>query len=280
MKMFMKAVAATAVLAMSAAGAVAQTVPTQPAPGPVPTGLIDGNGGLVVVIWDSVRNVSLTQYLGLTLSQIIPGPTTNMEQAGFQLDFGVLGNYSSLFGASSASNVQYLVVATDPTGGTFAGRNIATTSILGGIYTPTSNQRVRDAAAAVRNFLSFENGCNAQTPCIATSNLEGNWAGGTNMGTNLGSQLSQSSAGTAGNALGFYLLTTVTNLAVGPASIAVVDVYQSASGAFAQWLLGTDGRLVYSVPGTVVPLPAALWLLLSGLVGVGTIGRRRLAASA
>jgi hypothetical protein len=279
MKTFIKALAATAVLAMGSVGAMAQTVPTQPAPGPIPSPG-SGDGGLVVVIWDAVRGVSLTQYLGLSLSQILP-TGTNMEQAGFSLDFGVLGNYASIFGASAQSNIQWMVVAADSTGSTFSGRNIATTSALGSTYTTTSNARTRDAASAVRNFLENTNGCALQTPCIATANDQGTYAGGTNMGSNLGSQLLQSSAGTVGQALGFYLLTTINNLSVGPTAVAVVDVYQSTAGAFAQWLLGTDGRLVYSVAGdTVVPLPAAVWLLLSGLLGVGTIGRRRAVAAA
>lgn len=279
MKMFLKALAATAVLAMGSAGALAQSVPTQPAPGPIPSPGT-GDGGLVVVIWDAVRGVSLTQYLGLTLTQILP-TGTNMEQAGFRLDFGVLGNYASIFGASNQSDIQYMVVAADGTGGTFSGRNIATTAALGSIYPTTSNSRTRDAASAVRNFLENANGCNLQTPCIAANNAEATYAGGTNFGSNLGSQLLASSATTVGTALGFYLLTTVNNLAVGATAVAVVDVYQSTAGAFAQWLLGTDGRLVYSVAGdTVVPLPAAVWLLLSGLVGVGTIGRRRAVAAA
>lgn len=275
MKTFIKALAATAVLALSSVGAMAQTVPTQPAPGPIPLPSTN-SGGLIVVIWDAVRGVSLTQYLGLTLDQILP-TGTNMEQSGFSLDFGVLGNYASLFGTSEQSNIQYMVLAADSTGGTFSGRRVATTAALGSTYPTTSNPRTRDSASAVFNFLVNANGCNAQTPCIATAADQATYAGGTNFGAFVGSQLLASSATTVGQALGFYLLSS-TNTAT---TNAVVDVYQSAAGAFAQWLLGTDGRLVYSVAGdTVVPLPAAVWLLLSGLLGVGTIGRRRAVAAA
>lgn len=274
MKTFIKALAVTAVLALSSTAALAQTVPTQPAPGPVPSPST-GDGGLIVVIWDAVRGVSLTQYLGLTLSQILP-TGTNMQTAGFELNFGVLGNYASIFGTSDAANIQYMIVAADSTGGTFNGRNIATTSALGAPYPTTSNQRGRDAASAVNNFLGNTNGCSNATPCIATAADQGTYAGGTNFGSNLGSQLLASSAGTVGTALGFYLLSTGTS----GVTAATVAVYQSAAG-FAQWLLGTNGSLVYSVPGAnVVPLPAAVWLLLSGLVGVGAIARRRGAAVA
>ncbi len=275
MKTFIKALAATAVLAMGSVGALAQTVPPQPAPGPIPLPST-GNGGLVVVIWDAVRGVSLTQYLGLTLDELLP-TGTNMLQPGFTLDFGVLGQYASLFGPSAQSDIQYMVLAADSTGGTFSGRRVLTTAALGSSYPTTSNPRTRDAASAVFNFLSNANGCNAQTPCIATNILEATYAGGTNFGAFVGSQLLASSAATVGQALGFYLLSSTTTATTN----AVIDVYRTAAGAFAQWLLGTDGRLVYSVPGdTVVPLPAAVWLLLSGLLGVGTIGRRRVAAAA
>lgn len=275
MKTFLRALAATAVLAAGSAGALAQTVPAQPAPGPIP--LPDtGNGGLIVVIWDAVRGVSLTQYLGLRLDEILP-TGTNMEQEGFSLDFGVLGNYASLFGASEQANIQYMVLAGDTTGGTFSGRRLATTAALGAPYPVTQSVRVRDANTAVQDFLRDGNGCNAQTPCIATSTSVNEYAGGANFGAFVGSQLLASSAATVGQALGFYLLSS-GNTAL---QIATVDVYQSVGGMFAQWLLSTDGRLVYSVgSSTVVPLPAAVWLLLSGLLGVGTIGRRRALAAA
>jgi hypothetical protein len=40
--------------------------------------------------------------------------------------------------------------------------------------------------------------------------------------------------------------------------------------------LSASGDLVYTVPGsTAVPLPAAIWLLGSGLLGLAGVGRRK-----
>jgi hypothetical protein len=45
--------------------------------------------------------------------------------------------------------------------------------------------------------------------------------------------------------------------------------------------LSTSGDLTYTIAGvSAVPLPAAVWLLGSGLLGLAGIGRRKKAAAA
>jgi hypothetical protein len=90
-----------------------------------------------------------------------------------------------------------------------------------------------------------------------------------------GSNLPLSAAATVGTSMGFYLLSTTDNTTTHNGTF---QRYGNSTG-FASWLLGADGSLTYSLAGggggPNVPLPAAVWLFLSGMVGFGTVARRR-----
>lgn len=91
-------------------------------------------------------------------------------------------------------------------------------------------------------------------------------------GTNF-QYLDVSGSATLGSALGFYSLTRSTASSQGTL---VSTQYANAAGVAAYFLLNADGTLQYvSAAVTAVPVPAALWLLLSGLGGLGVVGRRR-----
>jgi hypothetical protein len=77
-------------------------------------------------------------------------------------------------------------------------------------------------------------------------------------------------SGNIGSALGFYSLRRSSPGAGDPL---VAAQYANANG-LAQWLLTADGQLSFTAPAPV-PLPAAVWLLLSGLAGMGVVTRRK-----
>lgn len=269
----LKSIAAASLLLVGTA-AMAQTVPPQPAPGPVPSSQTE-NGGVIVSIWDSVRGVSLVQYLGLRLNDILP-TGTNMQTPGFTLNFGTIGEYGSVFGSSDAANIVYHVTASDSVGGAVSGRRTATTAALGQPFT-ISGARSRDVAAAIQTYIDDRiinpNSCNGANPCIATSPSDFQYAGLDSFGAFLNLQMPVNASAAVDTALGFYFITSPTTTQ----QPGVVSAYQASTG-FSSWLLSSSGVLTYSVPP--IPLPAAVWLLLSGLAGLVTVGRRRNAAVA
>lgn len=276
MQLSLKTLAAAVALTLGSASAMAQiTVPPQPAPGPIPDPNTvlngDGNGGLNVAIFDPVRGVSIVQYLGLNFQDFLPGAAS---AAGITLDFGIIGGaeFANVFGASDPANIQWNVSAGDlPGTGTFTGRQLMTTMALG------SDPAIRNNAVTtgINNLYQVifnqmapaTSDCAGGNPCIALSPSEGDYVGAGQWGTSYGTNGVIAASGTIGTALGFYLLSPSSNSALGLAT----DTMYAANGTPAQWFLSADGHLTYST----VPLPAALWLLLSGVAGLGVVSRRK-----
>jgi hypothetical protein len=272
MRISVKMVAASVVLALAsaAASAAVPSVPSQPAPAPIPGTDVSTGSGLIVSIWDSVRGVSLVDYVGLNESQFLPGNTNATPDAGLVLNFGTIAGYSSVFGTSDNANIQY-TISSSFNSGAIAGRVLETTLAAA----PTGAIRNNPISSAVLASRSFTGNLNANcanaNPCTAATNLDATYAGVGSWAEKYGNNLPVSAAATVGTAMGFYLLSTSSSV---PTANGTVQRYGNATG-FASWLLGTDGSLTYSVPPPSVPLPAAVWLLLSGMVGFGTVARRR-----
>jgi hypothetical protein len=239
----------------------------------VPAGA--GNGGLIVSAWDPVRGVSLVQYLGLNWNDVQPA---NLENpAGGVLNFGTLDQWNSVFGGASPSdpaNIVYNVTSASLNSGAVSGRRLLTTAANGGVGTVLNNA-VAGAASASLAFIT-SNGvtpnCGTANACIALSSSAGQYAGQDAWADKLNGQLPFATTAAVGNSLAFYQLTPTSNAPVG----ANVHQYQTANG-IGTWLLTAGGALTYSIPGSggEVPLPAAVWLLLSGLAGFGTVTRRK-----
>lgn len=287
MSMPVRSLAASVLLALSSTAALAAvpTVPSQPVTGPTPMpdapltpGGTDGNGGLIVSAYDSVRGVSITEYLGLNLNDFLPGNTNATPDGGLVLDFGVIQGWGSIFGASNASDIKYTVTAADylrnSTADAYLGSSLLTT-LAPGVSTTIRNNAMYGAITAERSFiggaLNGAGGCAGLNPCVANQATDGSYAGAAAWGDRYNNQLPVSAAASVGTAMGFYQVSASSN---NQFANATVMQYANATG-IAQWLLGADGHLTYSLGGAPVPLPAAVWLLLSGLVGMGTVSRRR-----
>jgi len=274
-----KAVLIAAGLAVVSTSALAlPTVPSQPAPGPIPQPST-GNGGLLLSIYDTdpSRPRSIVTYLGLNFQDILPSNMT--DAAGGVLNFGSID--MSVF-QGNLSTVRYTVFAADSNGQ--GGQALALSGPLNGtqLTFPEANgvAIVQGIASAADSFFAqIPFTCPGLNPC--TTATGGVYAGAGTWGDKFGRGASApiNGSGAIGNAVGFYYLSADDS--IDPDFVTANAAYANASG-LGSWLLSAAGELTYSIAGegggSPVPVPAAIWLLLSGLTGFGVISRRKAAA--
>lgn len=224
------------------------------------------NGGLFVAIWDAVRGVSVIEYLGVNMDSLLPATG---EAAGYSLEFGTVSSYTSTFGASDTANIQYAVFAIDSSGVGNSGKRVmsttqATTFALNNTSTSGTATNIDKIIDNTLANSSYNNGVN---PAVALSSAEADYAGNIDWSTLLATSFNA----TVGTALNFFIASSTSN---NPSGAATVDFYDNANG-FSKWLLTEAGVLTYAAATAPVPLPAAVWLLFSGLAGLGAVARRR-----
>lgn len=236
---------------------------------------VTGNGELFFNIWDPTvgKEFSFTMGLNTNMNTFV----TSGLNAG-TVNFGNIfsnATYTTLFndpadGGHTLSNLRWNVVASSSTGNEDDRVMITQALASSPVYT---NGQAQSGNVAVANFLGQapfsnvadnEGGTSAPGSSLFVANPLG-FNGETLQGNFF------STATSVGSDLGFYMYSNTGSYDTGEAA----NAFEFKVGSnYGTWNLSNSGELTYSV-GPVVPVPAAVWLLGSALVGLVGVSRRR-----
>ena len=300
-KFLAQTVAGAVAIVLASTAAHAQLAsPAQGSSDPYDGGAADG---LFLAVWNDGTNVTDLIDLSYVFSQIqyplggggssqlttvagepftsATNPATGVGMVD-QLNFGPLSNYnatitlssgavttlqSALFGSGNIGSTQYLVGAAN--GGLHTGVDVtyAPGQTYGGNISTPASALASEAAA-------WDTQSGGAAPYIDTSGSPASAIGadGSIGDGSLGTGFNF--AGLVGNPLAFWQFSkngtkaTQQNILFSPDGTAADEGF---------WFLSDTGDLSWNLPEATapVPLPPAVWLFASGLVGLGAIGRRR-----
>ncbi|MBL0726182.1 VPLPA-CTERM sorting domain-containing protein [Piscinibacter sp. HJYY11] len=274
MKLKLKMIAA-AVAMVSAAGANAALVDAS-----------TGNGSVALL----AVNVSTGDYyirdLGFLLNDFLPSSITTRPgdgavtgtrtpEAGLLLNSSNTANFSdasfsSWVGGQNAADIRWLVTGSDSTANSGAQSvRRALVSSINPAETATNGNIDGYTASGAAGGLSafFGSATLSMTGTGAPSNFTSNFG----LGADGLASLDQAAS------LFYFARTTYT----GSTTVQAERTQYGNSAGFASITLESDGDVVYALAPAVsaVPVPAAVWLLGSGLFGLGAMARRRKAAA-
>lgn len=235
-----------------------------------------GNGSLVLFVTNTTTNQVYARDLGLHVDDLITQGTAAGQNGDpsfgavntINLSLGTVGpdaTLTSFLGTGTTSEFTWNVIGGDSLGSNaFAtARRFAFTSPSVNV-TPPSNTILGTLGTAEGNLFNQLNSTLAGGNSIVAG--AGNTAGAIDISLVNGhfGQSPQSTVGALDSSLNFYLFSSVTGGNASPARLFVFnDLQLSAAGVLS------------AVASTEVPLPAAVWLFGSGLLGMAGIGRRR-----
>jgi hypothetical protein len=231
-------------------------------------------GSLFVTVYDPVKNVVVIQDLGLTFSSFaslgasaVTGGAKAFGANAFTSQSFTINLSAFSAAGSNSSDIRWFVFAGDSLGNNASKGNLLTAPSGTGSLTNNLMNNINTSGTAVS--AQFNQNCPSATICtdVPAALDPLTWTG------NIGGQFPAEADGGFGDSLAFYL---VNGQAVTASLPAIVTQFANAAGNWV-WSLSSTGTLTYGADAPV-PLPAAVWLLLSGLLGVGAVGRRSSAA--
>jgi hypothetical protein len=248
------------------------------------------NGTLILYLFSPTATGSTTPNYGeqvsltYTYSQLTPGTaggplTPNGSTTPFavaanptgaagsvlQLNFGTVPNFSTFTG-TGAGPLDYFVAAN--IGAANTGFAITSNTALTSSNLTNSGVGLvsTDLGTTPWNTASTTGNTGVDTSGTAAYNPLASAVNGGNMN-------SINFAGAVNTALSFWNAFLTTS---GRTSTETINQYANTTGN-GFWFLSSSGDLTWNIPmaASTVPLPAAFWLLGSGLAGLGAISRRR-----
>ena len=252
MKLKMKALAAA--VALTVAGSANAAIDT----------FGSGDGELFFSVRDNTNNTSFVLDLNVKLSDFIANPTQS-------LSFGDMLSYV----ASSSGNLSWSVMAGDSTGANVAnGLRYLTTAAAGSdlLLGAVSNNTLQGWNIMDGDYLANVNGVLAGNS--ATSALGDNAYFTTTMDSWQNNSPVSATAG-LGDSQNFYLLANSASTILPAGKTAKVNLNDFSNTPGNVWTLATDATGVTSLTYGAVPVPPAVWLLGSALLGLVGVARRK-----
>lgn len=225
-----------------------------------------GNGDLFLSAWDDAVKTGYTLNLDIPM-QSFTG-TSN-------LTFAPDANMAAFLGSVTPANVKWNVVAMDQTGSYTVAGDFNLYSTFNG--TPVTNQIPQNAgllnSKAENTYVGSANiliGSGNSDVHTSTGPTDYGYANSGYGGDRFGGKFPStfSNAGVLDQSLNFYNFSSTNGT-----SLTKATVTQFTGGT---WNLASNGTLTYAVATSAVPVPAAAWLFVSGLLGLVGVSRRKL----
>lgn len=233
------------------------------------SGAASGNGELVLLVWDQVLEVSVVQDLGDSYLNFYD----NSQNMGFEFDATLDALFASTFAQSNAADIQWSVFANSAGSTLSSNPERYKNGFMVTVNDAEANPTVDRSIAS--NFKQVQDKVEGGMSSALNTEMGGTVADNTAFYGDLANGLY---AG-APEVYGANILDTF------PVNVAAASTESMYFWAFESTFAGGEdtkfvGKWTLDLAGnglsyTPVPVPAAVWLLASGLLGLGAISRRR-----